>query len=355
MSLNESLDETPKAPTEETGDARESHAPHDESIDTLPAPPDGRYVLDREIAHGGMGRIFIGRDLRLGREVAIKILRQPYASAIARFEQEVRLAARLQHPGIVTVYDAGFWSTGEPFLVMKLVLGRSFERAIADAETLADRLALLPNLTAVADALAYAHDQGIVHRDLKPQNIVLGAFGETVVLDWGLAKALRAQANPGHDTIPSAVTITSANADGLTIDGAVIGTPAYMSPEQAAGESVDVRADVYALGAILYMMLAGQPPAPAGGGAVSVTPLVQLEPHLPADLLAIVDKAMAWQRGERYPSAFELAEDLKRFLAGQWVTARRYSWPARLQRLVVKRPMLFLVLATLAALSLWRC
>ena len=105
----------------------------------------------------------------------------------------MKLAARLQHPGVVPVYDAGFWPSGEPFLVMKLVLGQSLARVISDADTRADRLALLPQVIAAAEAVAYAHDQGIVHRDLKPSNILVGAFGETVVVDWGLAKDLRAQ------------------------------------------------------------------------------------------------------------------------------------------------------------------
>jgi eukaryotic-like serine/threonine-protein kinase len=340
-------DETPRAPT---GSADPLPTVRDPA--SAPAQSDGRYVIEREIAHGGMGRVFAGRDLRLGRDIAIKVLRKADASAAARFEQEIRLAARLQHPGIVTVYDAGFWSTGEPFLVMKLVLGRSLERAIVDAETLADRVALLPHLAAVTDALAYAHDQGVVHRDLKPDNIILGAFGETVVLDWGLAKAVGAPPSSGSDATPSTSSPSADVSDGLTRDGAVMGTPAYMAPEQAAGEPVDVRADVYALGAILYQTLAGAPPPTTG----APTPLARLEPHVPRDLLAIIDQAMARHREHRYPSAFELGEDLRRFLAGQWVSARRYSWPARLGRLGRKSAFLALaILAVLLALIHGRC
>jgi serine/threonine protein kinase len=294
---------------------------------TAPAPPeaaslahDGRYLLDREIAHGGMGRIYAGRDLRLSRPVAIKILRQPTPSALVRFEREILLAARLQHPGIVSVYDAGFLPTGEPFLVMKLVLGRSFDRVIADADSLADRLALLPHLVAVADALAYAHDQGIVHRDLKPSNIIVGAFGETVVLDWGLAKDLRASA-PTAPTGDTALPPSDTVAAGQTQQGSVLGTPAYMAPEQAAGQPVDARADVYALGAIIYQTLSGLPPTPPEDEN-AIAPLDRWEPRLPDDLLAIVRKAMSAQESDRYPSAFELGDDLKRFLAGQRVQAR---------------------------------
>jgi len=304
---------------------------------TLPAraPPAAdadRYVLDREIGHGGMGRVFAGRDLRLGRTVAIKVLRTQDAALATRFEREVKLAARLQHPGVVPVYDAGFWPSGEPFLVMKLVLGQSLARAIRDADTRADRLALLPQVIAAAEAVAYAHDQGIVHRDLKPSNILLGAFGETVVVDWGLAKDLRAgAADRGAAALsPAAAAEVSAAPDSPT--GGVVGTPSYMSPEQSAGRPVDPRTDVYSLGAILHYVLAGTVPQPA-------TPLAALEPRLPPDLLAIVDKALAADAERRYPSAFEIADDLKRFASGQLVAARRYSPVTRAGRFVARHPV----------------
>jgi serine/threonine protein kinase len=304
---------------------------------------DARYVLERQIGEGGMGRVFAARDLFLQRPVAVKMLRVRDAALATRFEREVRLAARLQHPGVVPVYDAGFWPTGEPFLVMKLVLGQSLERAVRDADTTADRLALLPNVVAAAEAVAFAHDQGIVHRDLKPINILVGAFGETIVLDWGLAKDLRARdaaeppAGAGAPTPP-----------GDTAAGAVLGTPSYMAPEQAAGESVDARADVYALGAILHHVLSGSAP-----GAAT---LAELEPRLPPDLRAIVAKAMAKEAPARYPTAFELAEDLKRFAAGHLVAARDYSAASRLARFVARHPLLMfaLVAAAVAVVARWR-
>ena len=271
---------------------------------------EGRYVLDREIGQGGMGRVYEGRDRLLVRTVAIKTTRDPRGTH--RFEQEVRLAARLQHPGIVTVYDAGFFSTGEPFLVMKRILGQSLSKVISDAETLADRLALLPSLIAAADAVAYAHDQGVIHRDLKPGNILVGAFGETVVVDFGLAKDLSSTEGTSGGGASAGL--------GLTQDGTVMGTPPYMAPEQSAGDPVDARADVYALGAVIFHGLSGQPPAPDHR-------LEQLEPRVPAPLLAIVEKAMATDKGQRYPTAFELSEDLRRFHAGQWVAAQGYSLP----------------------------
>jgi len=336
---------------------------------TTPAPRAAaaeRYVLDREIGQGGMGRVFQGRDLRLGRTVAIKMLRTQDAALASRFEREVKLAARLQHPGVVPVYDAGFWPSGEPFLVMKLVLGQSLARVIRDADTHEDRLALLPNVLAAAEAVAYAHDQGIVHRDLKPSNILVGAFGETVVVDWGLAKDLRAADLPlpaargeGRAERPAAGDTAAAAASGSpspreagrgsgrgagdTAAGVVIGTPSYMSPEQAGGRPVDPRADVYALGAILYHVLAGTPPQPAPSDPNGVqgrhVQLVSLEPRLPPDLLAIVDKALSADVARRYPSAFELADDLKRFAGGQLVAARRYSPLARAGRFAARHPV----------------
>jgi serine/threonine protein kinase len=306
-----------------------------------------RYVLDKQIGTGGMGRVFSGRDLRLGRTVAIKMLRTQDAALARRFEREVRLAARLQHPGVVPVYDAGFWPSGEPFLVMKLVLGQSLARVVKDADTREDRLALLPNVIAAAEAIAYAHDQSIVHRDLKPSNILVGAFGETVVLDWGLAKDLRAQEAPDRDIPGTTASAGIQPVGGDTAVGAVVGTPSYMSPEQAAGKPIDLRTDVYALGAILYYVLTGTAPQPANtnppgrapAASGKLVPLGTLEPRLPSDLLAVVDKAIAIEPARRYPSAFELAEDLKRFTGGQLVAARSYSPFARAGRFVEHHPV----------------
>ena len=342
-----------KRPDSKSVTAIDSQAPAASPTPGPRAAAADRYVLDREIGRGGMGRVFAGRDLRLGRTVAIKVLRTRDAALASRFEREVKLGARLQHPGVVPVYDAGFWPSGEPFLVMKLVLGQSLARVIRDADTRADRIGLLPEVIAAAEAVAYAHDQGVVHRDLKPSNILVGAFGETVVVDWGLAKDLRAQEVAEHGAPLGLQPV-----GGDTAVGAIVGTPAFMSPEQAAGKPVDLRTDVYALGAILYFVLAGTGPqpvstsppdrAPAASGRL--VPLGVLEPRLPPDLLAIVDKALAMDPDRRYPSAFELAEDLKRFASGQLVGARRYSPLARAGRFVARHPVAVgLALAAAAA------
>src|SRR5262249_39665936 len=157
-------------------------------------------------------------------------------------------------------YEAGRWPTGEPFYAMEMVRGVSLDHVIPGKRTLDERLALLPNVIAAADALAYAHSQHIIHRDLKPGNVLVGKFGETVVIDWGLAKDLE---NPNDAPPKPAAPVpfpTDAADAGLTVAGSVMGTPSYMPPEQARGEVVDERADVYSLGAILYSVLAGRPP-----------------------------------------------------------------------------------------------
>ena len=316
----------------------------------LPIVPEEHYKPDREIARGGMGRIIAAEDQRLGRRVALKELLEPAGDALGRFQREALITARLQHPGIVPVYEAGRWPSGEPFFAMKLVSGRPLDRVIAEARTLPDRLALLPRIAAAADAMAYAHSQRVVHRDLKPGNVLIGDFGETVVIDWGLAKDLDAGDSPeSGERLPRAASAkqsatTSTESSTLTVAGAVMGTPAYMAPEQARGEPVDQRADVFALGAMLYHLLAGVPPynartatdVIAAAALGKVVPLVEREDGAPRDLVAIVERAMAPDPDARYPHAGELADELRRFLTGQLVSAHRYTTGQRIARYVKK-------------------
>ncbi len=292
------------------------HAPR--RAEGLSAVDPSNYVLGAEIARGGMGRIRAARDLRLGRDVAIKEILFQNRELARRFEREARVTARLQHPGIVSVYEAGTWPNGEPFYAMKLVSGRSLEEVIGETRSLPERLALLPSVLAVAEAMAYAHRQRVIHRDLKPRNVLLGEFGETVVIDWGLVKDLT-------DAAPADTPVTevaAAEDDGRTRAGVVIGTPSYMSPEQAAGAPVDERADVYAIGAILAHVLLGDRPDP---GDDVPGRLRQWHPGVPEDLLAIIERAMDLDPSRRYTDARELAEDLRRYQTGQLVGAHRYS------------------------------
>jgi tetratricopeptide (TPR) repeat protein len=323
------------------------------ATEELPSVDPQRYVIEREIARGGMGRIMAAQDRRLGRPVAIKELLADSPALRARFEREARITARLQHPAIVNVLEAGTWPGGEPLYIMKLIAGRSLDRVLGHRSE-EERLALLPSVIAVVDALAYAHSHRVIHRDLKPGNVLIGEFGETVVIDWGLAKNLD---DAGDVDAPTSNTSSEEPAtSGLTIAGDVMGTPAYMPPEQARGEALDERADVYALGAILYHVLTGIAPYP-GHTAEQVLaavlagpprPIDTLTPGMPRDLVAIVGKAMAYAAADRYPSARQLAEDLKKFQTGKLVGAHRYSrW--QLLRRWIRRHRAAVAVGTAAA------
>ncbi|MBK9032119.1 MAG: serine/threonine protein kinase [Myxococcales bacterium] len=318
------------------------------AMDDLPITDPGQYVSEREVARGGMGRIIAAHDRILGRPVALKELLHADPEHAARFRREALITARLQHPAIVPVYQAGRWPSGEPFYAMKLVSGRPLDRAIAEARTLEQRLALLATITAAVDAIAYAHSKRMVHRDLKPANVLVGDFGEIVVIDWGLAKDLDDDSTdslPGTRTErdqPRPRSPTTSDEPALTVAGAVMGTPAYMPPEQARGEVVDERADVFSLGAMLYHLLAGAPPYAAKtatdviAAAIEgkVEPLATRAPDAPADLIAIIARAMAHEPGDRYPTAQALAEELRRFQTGKLVAAHRYSLRERVARFV---------------------
>src|SRR5262245_31299579 len=230
----------------------------------LGAEPGARYTLTRLHATGGIGRVWVARDPTLGREVALKELRPERAEnplVWARFLQEAKVTGQLEHPGIVPIYELGWRpQDNQPFYTMRFVRGGTLRAAIQAyhrkrAEGSAGALdlrALLDAFVAVCNAIAYAHARGVIHRDLKPANVVLGDFGEVLVLDWGLAKVL---GEPADDTEPELSRPTLGDApDDLTQAGQVLGTPAYMAPEQAAGrpDQVGRRTDVYGLGAILY-------------------------------------------------------------------------------------------------------
>ncbi|MEM9489871.1 MAG: serine/threonine-protein kinase, partial [Myxococcota bacterium] len=364
-----------------------------------------RYRIIAEHASGGLGRVLRARDDRLGRTVAIKELLEGSGFATSLFMREALITARLQHPGIVPVHEAGRWPSGEPFYVMKLVSGKSLQEVIRETSTLSQRLGYLSNVTAVVETIAYAHSEDILHRDIKPANIIIGDFGETVVVDWGLARddkwsvplpecrdAYGAEKMTGSDSgsapLPRSGTTAvgpaqsiSGSADTVadssiwqisgnySVSGRVVGTPAYMAPEQARGSHVDRRADVYSLGALLYELLAGQPPYPGRSLQVVLgrvlagppTPLAERDRDIPSDLITIVEKAMARNPRERYATAKELAEDLKRFQTGRLVSAHQYSTWTLIRRWLWKHrsPVVVALVATLmlavgAALSVDR-
>lgn len=309
-------DETHTRTRSGSGDDAVAGAPgRPEAERRLPAPlqyrdPD-RYEIVAEHGRGGLGRVFRARDKELGRDVALKELLTRGSTTELRFFREALITARLEHPGIVPIHEAGRWPDGTPFYAMKLVAGRPLKALIEDCKTLEDRLALLPNIIAVADAIAYAHDRKIIHRDLKPSNVIVGDFGETVVIDWGLAKDISAQ-DDLPDPIEDGPFRTAAPPDGLTVAGSILGTPAYMSPEQARGEPVDERADVYALGAIVSEL---------------ASPRLTPAPAIPSELQSIIRKARAKIPGDRHSSARAFAEDLRAFVQGRHVLAHSYTRP----------------------------
>ncbi|MCE9577219.1 MAG: protein kinase, partial [Deltaproteobacteria bacterium] len=311
----------------------------------LPTDDPERYQPAGEHARGGLGRVVRALDTRLGRTVAVKELLRTSPAAEALFVREALITARLQHPGIVPVHEAGRWPSGEPYYVMKLVQGRTLKEVIAERATLAERLALLPHAIAVADAVGYAHSHDVIHRDLKPANVMVGDHGETVVVDWGLARDGRRDLTEPCDGVATSSESGRSGDRTSTVSGRVIGTPQYMPPEQARGDQVDERGDVYAIGALLYELLSGKPPYDSGTGPRAVLeqviagpppPLTSLVPDLPRDLDAIVCKAMARERERRYRDAKALAEDLKRFQSGQLVSAQTYGTMALVRRWVVR-------------------
>jgi hypothetical protein len=235
-------------------------------------PPQG-YELREEIGRGGMGVVYRARDLILDREVAVKLLLGHYGPGsheARRFQEEAQITGQLQHPGIPAVHQAGTTPSGQPFLAMKLVKGRTLADLLKDRPNPSvDRSRSLAIFEHVCHAVGYAHAHGVIHRDLKPSNIMVGAFDEVQVMDWGLAKVLtgEAQQSPGRtDEADAELTRTAIgtrrDSDVATLTGSVMGTPAFMSPEQAGGENEKIgpRADVFGLGAILCVMLTGQPP-----------------------------------------------------------------------------------------------
>ncbi len=297
-------------------------------------PSSARYERLELVARGGMGEVWRVRDHDLGREVAMKVIhassgpetRRRAVSLLERFLHEARLLARLDHPGILPLHDVGLDDDGRVWFTLPLVRGDTLADLLARKP--ASDAALIEILLRVCDALAYAHAQGVVHRDLKPSNVLVGRYGEAYVVDWGLARAgEREPRSPTHAAGPRRASETR--------HGEVVGTPAYMPPEQAAGiqGEPDPRADVYALGAILYHALSGHAPyEPAASTSRDVLsqvrqgppePIERVAPHAPVELVAICAKAMQRDPGLRYASVAALADDLRAHLAGRVVRAHR--------------------------------
>jgi serine/threonine protein kinase len=300
----------------------ESLSEHEERHESLQdAPP--RYEILGEISRGGMGIVYRAWDPQLGREVALKVLSAEdgnTAEAHERFEREARLAAGLHHPNIVPVHDTGTWN-GRDYIAMQLVDGTTLDAAKADLRT------SLACVRDAARALHYAHEQGIVHRDIKPSNLLLDRQGRIFVTDFGVARQMQVAAN-------------------LTNPGCVVGTPAYMSPEQAQGLLTDSRSDVYSLGATLYELATGRPPY-SGKDPIQIVEAVRaqapppprrLSPDLSKNVEAIILGAMERRCEERYATAAELADDIDRYLSGERPLRRPRGTAYEVRRQFVRHP-----------------
>lgn|GEM_PF-895153 len=288
------------------------------------APDDARYVDGGLLGKGGMGEVRAAHDRRLSRTVALKTSREQGRGRDS-LVLEAQLTARLEHPGIVPVYGAGETADGRPYYTMPVVRGRSLGQAIAEASSLAERLRLVRHFVDACQAVAYAHSEGVLHRDIKPANVMVGEFGETLVVDWGLSVTL----------LVAKRGVSSA------------GTPEYSAPEQRAGGALDTRSDVYSLGASLHELLTGARP--------SIDDLPPLQPHsptseIPRELAAVVHKATAARREERYSDVTALVADVEAWFEGRRVGAYDYTAWDLLRRFVSEwRTPLLLVLLGFAA------
>lgn len=317
-----------------------------------------RFEIISEHAAGGLGKIFVASDREVTRQVAVKKLHANQArnfESRRRFQREADITGSLEHPGIVPIYSAGLDEQGAPYYAMRFVSGETLQSAIEEFHSKVSKTGamdggdlqkLLLRFLDVCNTVGYAHSRGVIHRDLKPANIVLGEFGETQIIDWGMAKRIddaeeRSEANSDEEKDEG--DLASASDQPIdTQQGSVFGTPAYMSPEQAAGDisNLSYTSDIYSLGATLYHLLTGQ--APLQKQILSdvidrikigdIPQAREIRPFVPKPLNAICVKAMNLKPGQRYATATELAEELENYLADEPVNAYREPWTKKLAR-----------------------
>lgn len=324
-------------------------------------PYTDKFTVRGFIGQGGTSRVLLGFDRRIGREVAIKELLgresgggmedSAATEMTERFEREIEITGQLEHPGIVPVYEAGSRINGPDYYAMRYVRGKTLKEAIIGCDSLspelsfAHRMKLLDNVIHVCDAIAFAHSKEVIHRDIKPENVVIGQFGETVVIDWGLAKILdRNQTLFGRNSEKEPDKIQT---DDLTRFNSVFGTPRYMAPEQAGGKTGKF-SDVYSLGALLFCILTGKP-AYSGTLNEVINQLTSNQPTpsprkvlplVPAELSAICEKAMAKDPTKRFLDARELAEQLHAYRDGRLISTYAYTKNELLRRFVSRNTSL---------------
>lgn len=335
------------------------------------------FVFETEqlLGQGGMGRVYEVRDRRLNRRAALKLVlidqnhgaQAETKARLRRFWREVEITASLSHPSVPPIFEAGVNTEGKPYMLMKVIEGQELGQRIADCHDSegfelsvgnSDFRGLIENLIKIGEAVSFAHKQGIIHRDIKPSNVMIGAFGEAMLMDWGLAK--RSQDSPEDDELlRRSQSIDPPAGVDMTMAGDSLGTPGYMAPEQIDCVQVDERADIYALGGLLCSVLTNERPvegastleiiaATAGHGVIA--PRLR-NPHAPRELNSIVLKAMHIEPDKRFASAQEFCQELRRYLGRQTVCCHRYSWPHRLIRGIEAHPLRFTMLAAALVLT----
>ncbi|HNR33557.1 MAG TPA: protein kinase [Candidatus Hydrogenedentes bacterium] len=325
----------------------------------------GRYKSIRTFAAGGMGKLFLVHDLHLNRDIILKELLPEHLEGVgtrpgtrtvdmltvpvvARFMQEARITSQLEHPAIVPVYELGYRDDGSLYYTMKYVRGRTLQDVLNETRTLSDRLNLLTRFLDLCQAIAYAHSRNVIHRDIKPLNVMVGEFGETVVIDWGIAKVLGKEDIHAKDIAMASTALQSGDTASLTktVYGQAMGSPYFMAPEQAQGrvDKIDQRSDIYSLGAVLYTILSGRLPY-LGLSAneflkkvvnTPPVPIRQIQKDVPPELAAICERAMQRNPEDRYQTAKELADEIENYLSGGLVRAHTYRFSEHLMRFVKK-------------------